>query len=214
MIFLYTNKYMKTFQHFILPSFAVFVSGASVMALEMLGSRLITPVVGATINVWTALISVFLAGVAVGYSFGDTVADKKLSYKVLVGLFFGAAFFVSQIPQLNAIMNGYFSETTIPYWIVSLLYAPLLLFVPAVLLGAVTVYTIRLSAGKIQYIGRVNGTLYAVSTLGSLAGIVGASFYLIPVFPVSTILFFLTGALFFFGIIFFLHGWYVDKVLD
>lgn len=205
---------MKIQQSSLFAALAVFISGACIMSLEMLGSRLITPVVGATINVWTALLSVFLAGVAVGYSLGDTIADKKLSFRVLGGLFWGASFFVAQISALNAIMNGYFSETILPYWIVSLLYTATLLFVPAMLLGIITMYTIRLSVQKSQSIARINGILYAISTLGSLAGIVGTSFYLVPVFHTSTSIFFLSGTLFFSGTIFLLHGWHVNKVLD
>jgi hypothetical protein len=205
---------MKILQSFIPSAFAVFVSGASVMALEMLGSRLITPVVGATINAWTALISVFLTGIAAGYSLGDAVADKKISFKILGGLFLAAALFVSQIFSLNRFMNLGFSETELPYWLVSLLYTTLLLLAPAILLGAITVYTIRLSVQKSQRIGRINGLLYALSTMGSLVGIIGTSFYLVPFFPLRVILFFITGALAFTGSIFILHGWHVDKIFD
>lgn len=205
---------MKTRHYFIVPAISVFVSGAAVMALEMLGSRLITPVVGATINVWTALISVFLAGIAVGYSLGDILADKKLSFQTLGCLFFGAALFVSQIVWLNHSLNNNFSESTLPYWVVSLLYTALLLFVPAVLLGAITVYSIRLSVRRISRVGRMNGTLYSISTLGSLLGIIGASFYLVPIYPVSMILLFLAGVLLIVGAAVFLHGRYVDKILN
>ena len=205
---------MKTLQHSLLSAFAVVVYGACLMSLEILGSRLITPVVGATINVWTALLSVFLAGVATGYSLGDTIADKKLSFGVLGILFWGAAFFVFQIPSLNTVMNGYFSATVFPYWIVSLLYTTLLLLIPAIFLGAITVYTIRLSVQKSQSIGQINGILYAISTAGSLMGIVGTSFYFVPFFRTSTTILFLSAALFFAGIIFLLHSWYVNKVLN
>lgn len=199
---------------FFILGFSVFVSGAAVMALEMLGSRLITPVVGATINVWTALISVFLAGIALGYSLGGRFADKKLSFRVLGNLFFLAAFFVSQVPTVNHLLNGVFSEAELPYWITSLVYTSLLLFLPAVLLGAITVYSIRLSVYGSSDIGKQNGILYAVSTIGSLAGIIGASFYLIPFYPVTTILLVLAGALLCTGSVLALHGWYVDKVFD
>jgi hypothetical protein len=191
---------MKILSQSILPALAVFLSGACLMSLEMLGSRLITPVVGATINVWTALITVFLAGIAIGYYLGDVIADTSLSLKTLGGLFLAAALFVSQISPLNAFMNGYFSETTLPYWVVSLLYTALLLFIPAMILGGITVYTIRLSLQKNQHIGLVNGILYAISTMGSLVGIIGTSFFLIPFFSVSAILFLFAEVLFFFSI--------------
>lgn len=192
---------MKTVRSFVFPAFAVFVSGAAIMSLEMLGSRLITPLVGATVNVWTALVTVFLASVAGGYHIGDTIADKKLSSRILAGFFFGSAFFVSQISVINTIARELFSETTLPYWLLSLLYTALLLAVPAILLGSITMYTIRFSIEKEDDVGRKNGILYAISTIGSLAGIIGTSFYLVPYFGISTILLFFAAILSFVGVI-------------
>jgi MFS family permease len=204
---------MKT-SHFPFFALAVFLSGASVMTLELLGSRLITPIIGATINVWTALISVFLVGISVGYAFGDKMADKNISRKTLGLLFITAGLFVSIVSPLNVVLNDYFSETTIPFWVLSLLYTTTLLFFPAALLGSITVYTLRIALRENSSVGKTNGTLYALSTLGSLAGILGTGFYLVPFFTVSNILFFLSCVLILFGSIALLHGWYVDKTID
>ena len=205
---------MKTLRVSIFPAFAVFISGTCVMSLQILGSRLMIPTLGATINVWTALISLFLVGIAFGYYLGDIIADKILSFKVLGSLFILVALFVSQISFLNLLVSSYFLETTLPYWIVSLLYTTLLLFIPATIFGTITIYTIRLSLKKSQNVGRINGFLYAISTIGSLFGILGTGFYLIPFLNISTILLILSSTLFLSGIIFLLHGWYIDKILD
>ncbi|NCQ28935.1 MAG: hypothetical protein GW802_16135, partial [Armatimonadetes bacterium] len=53
-----------------------FASGAAVMALELLGTRLLAPVCGMSIHVWAAMITVTLASVAVGYAHGGKAADE------------------------------------------------------------------------------------------------------------------------------------------
>lgn len=50
--------------------------GATVMALELLGTRLLAPVCGTSIHVWAAMITVTLASVAVGYAHGGRAADE------------------------------------------------------------------------------------------------------------------------------------------
>ena len=50
---------------------AVFVSGAALMALEIVGSRVLAPVFGTSLFVWGALITTFLAALAAGYASAD-----------------------------------------------------------------------------------------------------------------------------------------------
>jgi predicted membrane-bound spermidine synthase len=44
----------------------VFLTGASVMVIELLGTRMIAPFYGASLYVWSALISVTMIALAVG----------------------------------------------------------------------------------------------------------------------------------------------------
>src|SRR5688500_20248990 len=63
-----------------------FVTGAVVMALEILGSRLLAPVFGNSLFVWGALIGVILAAMSSGYAFGGWVSDRLPGGYVLSGL--------------------------------------------------------------------------------------------------------------------------------
>ena len=54
----------------------VFVCGAVLMGLEMIGSRILAPNFGNSIFVWGSLISIFLAALTLGYSLGGVVADR------------------------------------------------------------------------------------------------------------------------------------------
>ena len=63
-----------------------FVTGAVVMALEILGSRLLAPVFGNSLFVWGALIGVILAAMSSGYAFGGWISDRLPGGHVLAGL--------------------------------------------------------------------------------------------------------------------------------
>ncbi len=61
----------------------------------------------------------------------------------------------------------------------------ILFFLPFLLLGMVIPYAIKGKAEELIHIGATSGNIYAVSTLGSFAGTIGAGFFLIPSFAVA-----------------------------
>jgi predicted membrane-bound spermidine synthase len=61
----------------------VFVTGAAVLMLELLGTRIIAPFYGASIYVWSALISVTLVFLASGYFVGGKLADRRPQSAIL-----------------------------------------------------------------------------------------------------------------------------------
>src|ERR1700686_4283553 len=56
-----------------------FIAGASVMAIEIVASRILAPVLGNSIVVWSSLIGVILAALSYGYLKGGVLADKNAS---------------------------------------------------------------------------------------------------------------------------------------
>ena len=55
----------------------VAVSGAVLMALEILSSRVLAPHFGNSVYVWGSIISVFLAALSLGYLWGGRLADRE-----------------------------------------------------------------------------------------------------------------------------------------
>ena len=53
------------------------------MALEMMGGRYLYPRFGSSIDVWAAIISVFILSLSIGYWLGGRIADKMKSNKAL-----------------------------------------------------------------------------------------------------------------------------------
>src|SRR5207253_10435687 len=62
----------------------VFVSGAVLMGLEIVGSRVLAPYFGSSIFVWGSLISVVMAALSIGYYWGGWLSARKPSYGRLV----------------------------------------------------------------------------------------------------------------------------------
>ena len=62
----------------------VFVSGAVLMSLEIVGSRVLAPYFGNSIFVWGSLISVVLAALSVGYYWGGWLSAREPSYSRLL----------------------------------------------------------------------------------------------------------------------------------
>jgi spermidine synthase len=167
---------------------SVFVSGAVVMALELLGSRLLAPVFGNSIFVWGSLIGVVLSSLSAGYFLGGKLADRRPNLQTLSVAIFAAGLLVLVLPTLsspilNAIVVARLDEKYSP-----LLASVILLGPPSTLLGMVSPYAIRLAAKSFEKLGKASGNLYALSTLGSIVGTFVTVFVLIPAFGVNKII--------------------------
>lgn len=167
---------------------SVFVSGAVVMALELLGSRLLAPVFGNSIFVWGSLIGVVLAALSAGYYLGGKLADLKPDFRILSILIFAAGLLVIGLPALAPPLFDAIVKLNIGDRYSPLLATTALLGAPSLLLGMVSPYAIRLAAKSFEKLGRASGNLYALSTLGSIVGTFFTVFVLIPEFGVNKIL--------------------------
>ena len=157
---------------------AVIVCGASVLAIEILGTRVIAPFYGVSLYTWSGLISVTLAALSVGYALGGRWADKgpKLSRFCLV--IAAAGLWIILIPWLRTPVLH--AAEPLGLRAAVLVAATVLFFFPLALLGMVGPYAIRLMAKSLEVVGRTAGNLYAVSTMASVAAAVVTGFFLIP----------------------------------
>jgi hypothetical protein len=72
----------------------VVLSGAVLMSLEILGSRVLAPAYGSSVFVWGSLITTFLIALALGYGWGGRLADRHPSLSLLSMVLAGAAVLV------------------------------------------------------------------------------------------------------------------------
>ncbi len=120
----------------------VFVCGALVMIYEIIGSRLLSPYIGASTYVWTSLIGVILAALSLGYWLGGKIADRRPELKVLSLVLFLAGGLVAVTILLKDLILSFIAQ--MPFGLeVKSVAAALLLFAPAsILLGFVTPYAV------------------------------------------------------------------------
>ncbi len=172
--------------------FIVFISGAVVMIYELVGARLISPYVGTSIYVWTSLIGVILGSLSLGYHVGGKLADKKTGWHLFSAIIFSAGIFISiTVFTKNIILDSIESFNLHSEY--TALIASLFLFSPAsVLLGMITPYSVKLRMTNLENSASTVGNLYAVSTIGSIAGTFTAGFFLIPFFGTTKLLLFLS----------------------
>lgn len=167
----------------------VFVAGAVLMALELLGSRVLAPVFGNSILVWGSLIGMFLAAMTGGYYLGGRLADRVPRLSILVGVLGAAGVWIGALPQVTLTVLGQFADAS---WAGPrsgpLAAATALFFVPSLLLATASPFAIRLAARGVEGLGGTAGRLTALSSLGSLVGTFLTAFVLIPVAGVRSLL--------------------------
>lgn len=171
---------------------AVIASGASVLAVEIVGTRVIAPFYGASLYLWSALISVTLAALSLGYAVGGRYADRGARLERFCSIIGIAGVWIALIPWLRIPVFAWAGSMGLRPAV--LFVAFILFFPPLALLGMVSPYAIKLKAKSLDVVGRTAGNLYAVSTLASVAAAVVTGFFLIPNIGVTRLIF-LTGVL-------------------
>jgi|WetSurMetagenome_2_1015567.scaffolds.fasta_scaffold00214_5 spermidine synthase len=166
----------------------VFICGAVVMALELVGSRILAPYLGASIIVWTSLIGVILGCLSLGYWLGGKVADKRPEYKTFSLIILTAGLFTGMIAFFSSFVLTLLQNSVDDLQIAAPVATFALFGMPSILLGMITPYAVRLKMEDVKRSGKTVGNLYAISTVGSIVGTFLAGYYLIAVFGSAKLL--------------------------
>lgn len=166
----------------------IFLSGGAVLALELLASRIMTPYFGVSLYIWTGILSITLVALAFGYRLGGRLARGR------GGATAGAARLAQRYMILPAVSAIAIVVSCLVYPHLFPLLARtdlvlgsfaaclLLLFVPLVAASAMNPLLVALllarGGGPVGDAGA--GTVFFVSTIGSVAGVFITAFGLIP----------------------------------
>lgn len=155
----------------------VFITGSSIMVIELLGTRMIAPFYGASIYVWSSLISVTMIALSLGYFVGGRWADnsKKTGLSLIIAL---AALLTLLIPWVTRpilLITDQLGLRAGAFTSALLLFSPSLTF-----LGMVSPFAIKLTTKGLDGVGTSAGSIYAVSTVGSVIGTLLLGFFLFP----------------------------------
>lgn len=152
----------------------VFVGGLTSIGIELAASRLLAPYFGDSTFIWANLIGLTLTYLAIGYYVGGRLADRHPNPTLLYVITAIAGFFTGLIPLLarpilHASLNA-FDRVAVGAFYGSLVGTIFLFAIPVTLLGFVTPFAIRLLMLDVSNAGITAGNVYALSTVGSIAG--------------------------------------------
>lgn len=163
----------------------VFATSAAILVVEITAGRLLAPYVGVSLETFTAIIGVILAGIATGAAVGGHLADRHPPRRLLgPSLFVGGALVWVAVPIVRAIGPSLDSD---PLDIVVL--ATVAFFLPAAVLSASTPIVAKLRLSTLEETGSVFGGLSAAGTFGGLAGTFLTGFVLVALLGTRTIMF-------------------------
>jgi len=159
------------------------------MGIELLGGRILAPFFGSSVHIWGSIITVFMLSLSFGYLIGGKLSTKNASLSR-----YGIIFVVAGITVLPIALWSTQIMETIFLAIEDSRYGSLvasmaLFFIPTVILGMISPYSVRLLVTDKEKSGQVAGKLYFVSTLGSAIGTIITSFYFVLLFEVNEIIY-------------------------
>src|SRR5687767_1604729 len=166
----------------------VFLTGMAILIVEIAATRILAPYFGNSIYTFSSVIGIILAALSIGYYLGGRLADHKPSATVFYGLIAAGGISVLLLQLLNIHLLPLIAYR------LSMIHGPLtvsllLFLLPALLLGMLSPFAIKLlhEEDPAAGVGSVSGLVFFWSTLGSIAGSLGAGFVLIPHWGVSHI---------------------------
>ncbi len=156
---------------------ATVVAGGVVMALEMAAVRLFAPYFGYSIYVWGTTICVVMAAMVAGYAIGGRLADTpRAEMSLFVAIVASAAWQLLALWTMGSLLPRLAEASDV----VGVTLGALVLFAPSMVALAATCPILVRLCTDVATIGRAAGLIYALSTAGSMAGILATIFVLLP----------------------------------
>ena len=170
---------MSTSQRTVWLNATVFLTGAGLMTVELVASRLIARYLGSSLYTWTGVLGVILAGMSLGNYLGGRMADsaRNLPGRIAAMFFAGAAACLA-ILWLNAWAGAAPFLMGLSWPVRILLHMAWAFLLPATVLGTISPMIAKLTIERAAHVGRAIGTLYAWNAVGSIAGTFLTGFYL------------------------------------
>jgi spermidine synthase len=179
--------------------FTVFFSGLTSLAAEFTAERLLARVFGTSNLVWSAIIGLILIYLAVGYFIGGRWADRSPRPQTLFGILAAGSFALGVVPFIsNPILIGAAQAfDTLQLGVVGGAFAAVLILfsIPVTLLAMASPFAIRLSTDDTSHSGSAAGTVYTVSTIGSVIGSFLPTVVLIPLIGTTKTILLFSGSL-------------------
>ena len=163
------------------------VANAALLISQQVAIRLLAPLIGSSIETWSAILGVSLLGIAIGNWLSGELADRYAPTKMLVASLMMGSASIFLMPALVDFIgsSSIFAMLSLGGQIFLASFVVCLL--PGITLSLVTPPSIRSLVQKTSEIGSVSGRVFAWGTFGSLLGNYLTGFVLLAMFGVHSI---------------------------
>ena len=162
-------------------------TGAVILGLELVASRVLTPFFGVSLNVWSSILAVTLIALAIGYKFGGYLSNRLSSSHLLVYFVGGGALSATWMNLASYTYPQVLSElSTWDFVSGSIAACVYILFIPLVVFSSLnSVLVALLNIPSRENSGDNDhkaGSVFFVSTIGSVIGVFVVTYSLLPNF--------------------------------
>lgn len=164
-----------------------FFSGLAALIYQVVWARQLELIFGSTLFAISAILSAFMAGLALGSFYIGKIADRKrkpLTLYILLELGIGVyavltPYLFKILPFLEKNIPQIYSSGGLSFSLVSVVFSFIVLIFPTFLMGGTLPTATRFIVGNYSELGKRIGRLYFINTLGAAAGAFLAGFILI-----------------------------------
>jgi MFS family permease len=167
------------------PALLAFLTACSTLTMEIVAARLLAPYVGVTLQTYTAIIGVVLAGISIGAFIGGRLSDRfdpRLLLAPVIVL--GGALVLASLPMLRLVGRWAGGGGSIG----AMILAGGAFLAPALVLSMVSPLVIKLTMTSMETAGAAVGRIEASGTAGAIFGTFFAGFVLVAKMASDTIL--------------------------
>jgi spermidine synthase len=168
------------------------LSGFTGVVFEVVASKLLGLVMGNSVYSITTVVTSFMAGLALGSALSERIARGRRPLVVYGALEVGVAvcclalpFALDAVQPLLKLAYAHFADSFYVMSAIRFALAFTILLVPTTLMGATLPVLATGLARDRESIATTVGLLYAINSLGAVAGALGASFVLLPSFGIA-----------------------------
>jgi spermidine synthase len=166
---------------------AVGLSGLTALGAEVVWTRLLSVMLGATVYTFSIILAVFLGGLGVGSGFGSHLVRQIKNPRVALGvcqLLLGAAIAWTAYTLADALPNWpidpLLARSAVFNFQVDIMRCMWAVFPAACLWGASFPFALAAAAGRGRDSGTLAGRVYAANTVGGVFGAIAFGIILIP----------------------------------
>ncbi|MDA9207128.1 fused MFS/spermidine synthase, partial [Crocinitomicaceae bacterium] len=173
--------------------FLVFIEGATVMAVELFGAKMMTPYYGSSLIVWTTVIGITLLCLTIGYYFGGRLSMKYKPQNLVFTQLMISVILIGMMPILAHPVLQYTGGFS--FYTGAVMAAIMIFGFPLIFLGSTSPIIILLATKEVKRAGKNAGLVYSISTIGGIFMTFLLGFFVIEEFGITSPNMFISGIL-------------------